>query len=144
MTKPPYTPELAYKKSVRPLAIFFILFGVIILVMSCVPRVHISGLPAVQNELARRIISGSVGLLNVLIGVGLYWRSRFAWYSMFAYIIIGTAVMLAAQFFGRPDSPEPPIDMTAMTALILFALNGGIAFGLYVATKPVFCNDHRK
>ncbi len=135
-----HTAEQAYRKSVRPLAVFFAFCGFLLFVVSLVDGKHIHLSSLVQNDFAKRTLFGGVGILCIFIGLGLYRRSRLAWYMMFAYIIFGTAFFVLVVFLdadmyrGLPPLAE---------ASLAIAFNGVIGVGLYFVTKPVFCRGSR-
>jgi hypothetical protein len=135
-----YTVEQAYRKSVRPLAVFFALFGFLFFVGSLVDGDHIHLSSLIQSDLAKRTLCGVIGILCMFIGLGLNRRSRLAWYMMFAYINFGTAFFVLAIFLADDmNRGLPPL----AEATLAIAFNGVIGVGLYFVTRPVFNRGSR-
>ena len=130
MVRKPYTPGRAYRLSVRPLAIFFVLFAVAFSAAMTLFRDEAIFLPPFEG-VAKRAVGIVIGLFVGAIGVGLYLKLKVAWYALFAYIILGTPWMTWA----FATAPEPP-PVAFLIACPIF--NAGLAVGLYFATRPVF------
>ncbi len=138
MARKPYTPERAYRVSVRPLAIFFVVAGVAFCLAMILFRDEAIFLPPFEG-----IAKWAVGILIALfigaIGVGLYFRSKIAWYAMLAYFILGTP-WAAWALATVPEEMAPPVAFVVAGPL----LNVGIAVGLYFVTRPVFVRARGK
>ena len=89
MARKPYTPERAYRVSVRPLAVFFVMVAVASCLGMILSRDEAIFLPPFEG-IAKRAVGILIALFIGAIGVGLYFRSKIAWYAMFAYFILIT------------------------------------------------------
>ena len=131
MGRKPYTPERAYRLSVRPLAIFFMAGGALVAIGSCV--LPITWVPFVRDEWLKRLVMLASCLVSIAIGVGLYRRSKMAWYAMFAWITLGTLWTVAGSIL------DPWIgDARWPVAAYGVIVNGAFGVGSYFATRPVF------
>ena len=129
MARTHYGPEEAYRKSVRPLAVFLVFVGVVFLLASVLLPVGDIVLPPVEKPLAKRLTLATVAVLSGLIGIGLYRRSRVAWYGLFAFIALGT-VFAATSWVHMTSSYLVP--------LTGIAINVVVGVGIYFATRPAF------
>ena len=138
MGQRPYTPERAYRVSVLPLGVFFIVGGAFSLVASFV--LPIVWLPFVHDERMARFLFAGVSLLLGGIGVGLVLKSKAAWYALFAWWVLGTVWPVAGWLFDPPARIWAEMSDAARWFYPVFGLvlNGIFVVGLYVATRPAF------
>ncbi len=129
----PYTPERAYWTSVVPLGCLFAIGGPMMAAMVWLPMVHIGWLPFLSSDSAKRIAFVALGLFFAVIGVGLWRRSKIAWYAVFAYVGAGNAGIILGWLFD-PTAPGEQSDF--FVSGIPFNLL--IATGIYFATRPAF------
>lgn len=132
MARKPYTPERAYRVSVRPLAVFFVVSGVALSLAVILFRDEAIFLPPFEGA-AKRIVGALIGIFVGAIGLGLYFRRKIAWYAMLGYFILGTPWSTWA-FATASEGMALPVAFVVAGPL----LNVGIAIGLYFVTKPVF------
>ncbi|MBI3861191.1 MAG: hypothetical protein HY290_04780 [Planctomycetia bacterium] len=131
-----YTPERAYRISVRPIAALFAFGGAIFLLLSVFPLLPITHIPFVRNPVWQRFAIGIVGAMNLVFGVGLFYRYRAVWIVFLAYLGLGTCIAPVAHLLDPPSGMQDPdaFLMAGFGALI----NGMIAVGLYFAMRPAF------
>ncbi|MHC4505094.1 MAG: hypothetical protein ACYTFI_17450 [Planctomycetota bacterium] len=132
MARRPYTPERAYRVSVVPLSIFFVIAGLVFFVVSLVVDGKYIFMPPLGPKTAS-VAFGGIGLFLAAVGVGLLFRLKTAWYAMLAYFILG-APWAAWSWATAPEEMAPPVAFVVFGTL----LNVGIAVGLYFVTRPVF------
>jgi hypothetical protein len=77
----------------------------------------------------------------LILGLGIWLKSRMLWLSFFIYAVLGTGLGVAG---GVLDPPQYS-DASAQVTLALFGtlLNAFIIATLYVATKPAFARFTR-
>jgi hypothetical protein len=120
-----YGPEDAYRKSVRPIALFCLLGGLVFLPTSVFAPTHSIHVPSVEDSLVKRFLFGGAAIWLILVGIGLLRRMRFAWYGLFAYITVFACLL-------------------SILETSLFSQIGSIIFGsvmivgIYLATCPTF------
>lgn len=132
-----YTPDEAYKKSVKPLSLFFI-FGAIIMFINLrsLPAHFWDGMPVpfFHSVFSKIIFMHCLDALLLIIGIGLLKKWKFAGYILFGYLAIGTLWVSAGVLFDYfPDLPSKFVVIP-----LVFFINGMIGLGLYAAIKPVF------
>ncbi|TFG46469.1 MAG: hypothetical protein E4H40_07340 [Candidatus Brocadiia bacterium] len=133
----PYTPERAYRTSVRPLAVFFVAGGIFLFFGSLSLPITMP-IPFIKTESINRIIMALTSLILILIGTGLFFKSKVAWYGLFLYIAGGT-LFISAGFILFPS------DQTDLLCSIMpIILDTSIGIGIYFATKLVFVNKDGK
>jgi predicted membrane channel-forming protein YqfA (hemolysin III family) len=96
--------------------------------------VHIGWLPFLSSDSAKRITFVVLGICFALIGVGLWRRSKIAWYGVFAYVGLGNLLLVLGWFFDPAAADEVSfvrLVVTGVTGLV-------IAVGIYAATSPTF------
>jgi hypothetical protein len=79
--------------------------------------------------LYRRLVFGVLSAICLPIGVGLWRRLRLAWYGLFVYIDIGSALFLLNALLSGVPMFFPIFGLTMPAA---------IGVGLYIAMKPAF------
>jgi len=134
----PYTAERAYRVSVRPLAIFLILGGLLLpaLAVLCPSA---PDMPFAESPIARRILMAVLGFFFLPIGIGLYLKLKVAWYAMLVYLVFGTVFGAIGVWV------DEAADTRERVVLMLFAvlINGVLTVGLYFVTRPVFSRPRR-
>ena len=99
-----------------------------------IPLFTLTGFILSESNAGKRLAFCVLGTLLMVEGIGLYLKSRMAWFALFAYIILGTAwVVAGANFDSRMTEGEAFF-------VTLFGLlgNGVLAVGLYFVTRPAF------
>jgi hypothetical protein len=117
-----------------PLGCLFAFGGPLMAVIACLPFAHIGWLPFLQTDFARRTAMVLLAVPLTVMGVGLWRRSKVAWYAVFAYIGLCTAMLIlswqldpsAADEIGRSDVVSGSV------------FNVLIGIGIFLATRPVF------
>ena len=138
MARKPYTPERAYRVSVVPLSIFFVIAGVVFFVVSLVVDGRHIFMPPLGPE-AASVVFGGAGLFLATVGAGMLFKLKIAWYAMLAYLVLGTPWATWA-FATAPEHMACPTAF--VVAIPLF--NVGVAVGLYFVTRPVFVRARGK
>ena len=136
MSRKPYTPERAFRVSVMPLSIFFIVSGAVFVIVAAFVDGRFIHMPPF-GPTGAKVAFGLVGLVLIIVGAGMLRRSRLAWYGMFAYLALGGIWYLAlgvAFLISPPGEPEPG----ALFYLAGVAWTTLIGTGLYFVTYPVF------
>ncbi len=134
-TNKPYTPERAYRWSVCPLAALFAFGGpVFAIAIHFVAEPAINRVLFVDSYVANRAIFSAIGILVCAIGIGLFLKSRIAWYALFGYLLSGTVWGVAKEMVD-PDFGEAPNIAMAVT---LWLFNTALGVGIFFATRPVF------
>jgi hypothetical protein len=137
MKKRAYDSEQAYKKSVKPLALMFIIGGLMMFLnLQKFPDEFWSRFPVplIHTVLLKKYFFHLIDFLFLFIGIGLLKRWRPAWYTLFVYLALGTlwlTIGIALDYFPN----LPPKYLIIPLGLII---NGGIGVGIYFATKPAF------
>jgi hypothetical protein len=128
-----YTSERAWRFSVLPLGLLFILGGIVLIAGAIwMPSDELFVPPFQEPSLKRAVLAG-LAIPVCMIGLGLCWRNKIAWYALFLYLVVGTIWHVVAGVF------DPRFIALAIGSPVL---NGAIAVGIYYATKPVFlCSD---
>lgn len=130
------TPENAYKTGVRPLAGLFILQSLVLLfIFSTWPAEQLAKAPTpfIPDPIKKYFLIGSA-LLLLLMGIGLFMRSRAIWLVFLTYIVLGPVWLIMGIAFGYFPGAEPKtitIPLSGVFAVV-------IAYGLYYVTKPAF------
>ena len=134
-TNKPHTPERAYRLYVVPLAALFAFGGPVVAVaIQLTPDPGINRLLFVDSYSTNRAIFAAFGLCGCAIGIGLFLKSRIAWYLLFGCILF-SAVWGVAKELIDPDFGEAPyIGM----AVALWLFNTAIGVCIFFATRPVF------
>lgn len=128
------TPARTYRTLVIPLSALLIFGGAVVAACAWAGRIRITApFPFVTDEMANRHMLGALGLTCLAIGIGLFRRSRFAWYALLAYLGIGTALPVLSLI------DEQVID-TMGYAFPVFGsiLNGAIGVTIYYAMRSAF------
>jgi hypothetical protein len=127
----PYTPERAYRLSVRPLAILLVVIGIVVLVSVWFMTAVVLAIfrPLLQSQIATELIGSGIGLFLVIDGVGLYMRSKLAWYALMSGLIVAGAGQVIIVFSICPVFSVP---------VFLIPLNAALWAGLCLATRQVF------
>ena len=137
MAARPYTPERAYRVSVRPLAGFMILGGLVGVAFAVLlpqpPHVRLA-----MTAGGKRILMAVTSVPSLLIGVGLWRRLKVAWYALFGYLIIGTILVGVSMWLDI--RPERVSDWILLAVPMLLYLS--VIVGLYFVTRPVFRGSH--
>ena len=132
----PYTPERAYRVSVIPLALFLVIGGLFLSVAAVVLPIT-SPFPFVRSELGNRAIFGAISIFLSVTGIGLWRKSKTAWYAMLFYLVAGASAHAVAVLF---DSESPLYGgqqrYLVLGGLLLWDLL--IAVGIYCAIAPAF------
>ena len=126
--------DRAYRQGVRPLAIFLAGGGLLVLVVVLFRLMPIGWTPFIESNAGKRLAFCVLGTLLMVEGIGLYLKSRMAWFALFAYIILGTAWVVAGANF---DSRMTEGEAFFVTIFGLLG-NGVLAVGLYFVTRPAF------
>ena len=127
-------PGRAYRTSVVPLSTLFMLGGVFAAVLAWVVRVPItSPFPFIESDDLNRYLLGIVGLVCVVIGIGLIFRNRVAWYGLLVFLCVGVVLPVISAFDARI------VAMAGFEYPILGGLlNAVIGIGIYIALRPAF------
>jgi len=133
-------PEKTYRTSVIPLSAFLVLCGVILAPFAwVVPAPITSPFPFIESEALNRHLFGIAGLTCVGIGVGLFYRNRFAWYALLAYLTVGTLLPAISALDART------VALRGFAFPILGTLlNGTIGVGIYFVVRPAFGQERGK
>ena len=131
------TPEKAFKTSVRPLGGLLILQSLgLLYVFSTWPAdtLNRAPLPFIPDPFKKYFLITSA-ILILIVGIGLFMRSRPLWYLFLSYLFIGPCwLILGAAFDYFPES-VPSKEILIPIMVLLSALVSG---GLYIVTKPAF------
>jgi hypothetical protein len=129
--------DRAYKVFVRPLSLFLMFAGAVLLMVSGFVRLPIAGpFPFVESEAANRALFAAISALIIVLGVGLYRRSRLAWIGLFAYIGLGTVLTSLGMLF------DPRLDELGWwPAVVGPVINGVFAVGIFLGTAPAFRSE---
>ncbi len=131
------TPDKAFKTSVRPLGVLLILQSLILLyIISTWPAETLARfpLPFIPDS-AKQYFLITFAILILVIGIGLYMRSRLLWYWFISYLIIGPCWPIAGVAFDY----FPGIGLTKKILIpVLVLVAAIISGGLYIVTKPAF------
>ncbi len=134
--------DQAFRQSVRPLGLFFLLASIMMIqVFFVFPDEDWSQFPFpfLHSVVGKKLLIAFSDVLLFYIGFGLLRKWKIAWYTLFVYIISGTIwIALGAIFDYFPGNV--PKYLMGMAAILI---NGGIAIGIYFATRPAFVNLQR-
>jgi len=133
----PYTADRAYRVSVRPLAGFMVIAGLLFPVISILAP-EPPYIPFTVTPIAKRIWMAVLSVPFLPIGVGLWRKLKLAWYGMFGYFLGGTILHLVALGFCTPAKEGGG----ALLALSLVLFDVLLIVGLYFVTRPVFTASH--
>jgi hypothetical protein len=130
------TPEKAFKTSVRPLAYLCIFQSLCLLfIFTTWPVEELIKFPApFIPDPIKKIFLIATAILILIIGIGLFFRSKPIWYIFLAYLIIGPIWIILGLIFDYFPGNEPKIVIVPI-AILFSAL---VAGGLYIVTKPAF------
>jgi hypothetical protein len=136
MVRKPYTPERAFRISVVPLSIFFIVGGAVLAIAAAVRDGRSVYMPPL-GPTGAKLALGAVGLALVAIGAGMLLKLRLAWYGLIAYLALGGVwnLVLGIGFAVTPPDGGRPGALFHFLAAALAVLFGG---GLCFVTRPVF------
>lgn len=136
MKVPEFNNDPRYaRKWVIGVAAFFTLFGCLALLVVAAGVPITSPPPFVESESTQRILIGLIATYVLLVGVGLFWRSRIAWYGMFAYLVPGSAIVYTAMAL---DTTHPHAWVPPFVLVVMFGFNCLIALGIYIKTRAAF------
>ena len=138
MSARPYTPERAYRVSVRPLAVLFITAGLAVSAVAVLSP-YVPEMPFVESSAGKRILTAVLSFLLVPIGIGLYLKLKMAWYAMFGCLVCGTIFSAIGFWLYAPGGLGEGI----FFGLVCVLLNGVLTVGLYFVTRPVFSRPHQ-
>ena len=129
--------EKAYRSSVRPLAFLLFLNGVgLIFAVSTWPagRFATMPLPFIASSKLKMYFLLFLGFFNIVLGVGLYFRSRAIWQAFLGYLIIVPVWLILGIVFGYFSEIGPKNIIVPLATIFSF----GLGIGLYFVTKPAF------
>lgn len=130
------TPDKAFRTSVRPLSGLFILQSVgLLFIFTTWPAEQLTKMPApfIPDMLKKYFFIASA-ILILVIGIGLFFRSRPIWLIFLAYIFLSPVWLILGIAFDYFPGTEPKSIIVPVVS-IFAAL---ISIGLYVVTKPAF------
>ena len=130
------TPEKAYKSSILPIGVIFVLQAVMLLKVSLswpVEQLSKAPLPFIPDPIKKYVLIATAVLI-LIIGIGLFIRSKALWYVFLSYLVIGPAYVIIGLAFDYFPVSGPKIYIIP-AATFFSAL---ISIGLYFATKPAF------
>lgn len=76
----------------------------------------------------------ALSILLLVIGIGLFMRSKTVWYIFLAYIFVAPFWLISGIVFGYFPRVEPKIITILLSSIVALVS----AFGLYYLTKPAF------
>lgn len=130
------TPDKAFKSSVRPIGIIFVLQAAMLLNVFFswpVEQLSKAPLPFIPDPIKKYFLI-AIAVLILIIGIGLFFRSKVLWYVFLSYLVIGPAYLILGL----------ALDYFPVSAPKIYIIPGAIFFsalisvGLYLATKPAF------
>ncbi len=130
------TPEKAFKTSVRPLAALFTLQAIgLLFIFLTWPAEHLAKAPVpfIPDPIKKYFLIATA-ILILIIGIGLFLRSRLIWYIFIAYLAISQIWIIlgiAFDYFPGTEPKEIIIPVAAIFSALIFG-------GLYHVTKPAF------
>lgn len=130
------TPEKAFKTSVRPLAGLIVLQSIgLLLIFTTWPAEQLPKVPVpfIPDPIKVYFLIASAIFLLV-VGIGLFLRSRIAWFLFLAYLVVGPIFLIMGMVFGYFPGAEPK----TITIPIASIFSAVVAVGLYIVTKPAF------
>jgi hypothetical protein len=130
------TPEKAFKTSVRPIAYLCIFQSICLLFVFTtwsVGELVQFPLPFIPDPIKKSFLIATA-ILILIIGIGLFFRSKPIWYIFLAYITLGPLWIILGLIFNYFPGNEPK--MVIVPLAIIFS--AAIAVGLYIVTKPAF------
>lgn len=130
------TPEKAFKTSVRPIACLCIFQSICLLFIFTswpIEELVKAPLPFIPDSMKKTFLIASAVLI-LIIGVGLFLRSKIIWYVSLGYLVFGPLWIILGLVFGYFLGNEPKIIIVPL-AILISAL---AAIVFYILTKPAF------
>ena len=131
------TPAKTYRTSVRPLGGLLIFQSIgLLYVFTTWPADSLqrAPVPFIPDPLKPYVLI-TAALLILIMGIGLWLRSRPLWYLFMAYLVLGPCWLILGVAFDY----FPAIGIAKEILLPLLAcVSALLAWGLYVVTKPAF------
>ena len=130
------TPEKAFKTSVRPLGGLMIIQSILLLYVFtgwAADSLVRAPIPFVPDPY-KKIFMISSAVLILVIGVGLFVRSKKLWYVFVAYLFVTPIYFclgMAFDYFKNPGPKEIVIPIVGVVSIL-------ISTGLYSVTRPAF------
>ena len=131
------TPEKAFKTSVRPLGVLLILQSLgLLYVTSTWPSDTFvrAPLPFIPDPIKQYFMIVTA-ILILVIGIGLFMRSRPLWYLFISYLFIGPCWLILGVAFDY--FPKIGISKEIIIPILVF-VSALVSGGLFIVTKPAF------
>ena len=130
------TPEKAFKTSVRPLSYLLIIQAISLFYLFITwPSTEFVNFPIpFIPDVFKYSFLIATAILILIIGIGLFIRSKIVWYIFLAYISLGPIWLI----FGIAFDYFPESGPKLITIPLAIVFSGLIAIGLYIVTKPAF------
>jgi hypothetical protein len=130
------TTEQAFKTSVRPLAVLFILQSIgLLFIFTSWPAEQLSKAPTpfIPDPIKKYFLIANA-LLLLIIGIGLFLRSRPIWFVFLGYLVLSPIWLISGIVFGYFPGAEPKALIIPLAAVFAIV----VSLGLYFVTKPAF------
>ena len=131
------TPEKAFKTSARPLGGLLILQSLCLLYIFStwpVDTLVRAPIPFIPDPIKQYFLIGSA-ILILLMGIGLFLRSRPLWYLFISYLIIAPCWLILGVAFDYFPKNGPSKEILIPLLVLVSSLVSG---GLYIVIKPAF------
>ncbi len=133
--------ERSYQYSVRPLAFLSFLNGVGILFAITSWPVEIFTnfpMPFVEPATMKRNLFSAVGIFHIMLGIGLFFRSRLMWHVFLSYLILGPTYLILGVVF---DYFPQPVAQKHIIIFLCLLVSVGLGIGLYLVTRNAFIEN---